>query len=86
MYTFEPEWLEKLAAMRAAGARKAFSRLAKKMQVGPCIPVLGNWEYSYKGLKLAQLLAPLKVGACLTPCGRSAALDPRELGGRLALA
>ena len=35
-------------------------RLARNMQVGPCIPV-GNWEYSYKGLKLAQLLGQLGV-------------------------
>ena len=56
------------------------------MQVGACIPVLGNWEYNYKRLKLAQLLAHLKVGGFLTRCGRPAALDPRELGGRLALA
>ena len=42
-------------------------RLAQKMQVGPCIP----GEYSYKRLKLAQLLGQLSIFLTVVP-GRNA--------------
>jgi hypothetical protein len=81
----KPEWCTATGSPTATAtsstrwSEKAV-RLAQKMHIDPCIPV-GNWECSYKRLKLAQLLGQLGVFLTCRATGSNATAWSAPPGG-----